>query len=755
MTTHEVDTARWRILLQGLRVGPVELPNRLVFGPHCPVFVDALGRPTEQFAAYFAERARGGAGLVIIGVSTVDRGGALFPVIGPAMFDDRVIEGLQRTAEAVHEAGSRLFIQLIHPGVQGSANWLRDPVAGDPDGRFTTVGPSAVPSPSNPGAITQELTEYEIWTLIDGFADAARRAQAAGLDGVEINAAVGFLVEQFLSPFYNHRADRWGGSLQNRARFLLEVLKATRCAVADRLAIGVRLTMDEQLPGGYGIDEALRVVGLLEEQHIYDYLNTCLGQAFTPHIHIASLYTPEAFERELVAKIRVAASRPVFITNRISSPMQAGDLIADGVADAVSMVRPLIADPESLRKAAAGRIDEIRPCLYCNQWCIGNVLQGMKVSCVVNPRAGRESLLALPIPAAQPRRVLIVGSGPAGLKAAEQLADRGHAVVLCEAAGVLGGAVRLAARLPGRGRIAAAVDHLIGRIERLSVEIRLDTTLDCDRALSLIATERFDDVIVATGADRATSGWNGATGAVVAGAAASPLVLSVDEVILGRRPLGRRVLVVDEPGDIVAAGIAELLGSEGFVVELVTRWPTIAPQVVSWGMAGDILPRLHAAGVRLATSLLVTEITGQGVQLLDPTTLHETRRDVDSLVLVGAPRGNSWLYDQLTPFAATAPWALHRIGDAIVPRSIGEAILEGEQIARRLTRAPSAGEAVVKLGVDTRSRNVLPDDVGRPDLPRTALREGHSADALAWETTPADSVRKPARTGAYGRVNGR
>lgn len=697
MSATAVDDNRWRVLLEGLRVGPVELPNRLVFGPHCPVFVDTQGRPTEQFAAYFAERARGGAGLVIIGVSAIDLGGTQFPIVVPALFDDRAIDGLRQTAEAVHEHGTRLFIQLTHPGLQGDPRGLRDPVIGVIDRRWTAVAPSALPSPGYPGVVARELSEPEIEALIEGFVAAAKRAARAGLDGVEIQAAVGFLVEQFLSPLYNQRTDRWGGSLENRARFLLEILARTRAAVGDRLAIGVRLTMDEQLPGGYDLQEAKRIVGLLEAQGVYDYLNTCLGQVQMPHVHIATLYTQEAFERDLVAEIRGAATRPVFMSNRITSPVMAGALIADGVADAVSMVRQLIADPDTLRKAAAGQLDEVRPCLSCNQWCIGNVFQGMKVSCVVNPRAGRESRLPGVARATEARRILIIGGGPAGLKAAEQAAECGHAVVLHEATETLGGAVRLAAALPGRRQIGAAVEHLVGRIARLGVEVHLGSRLDPAATLALIAAERFDEVIVATGATRATLGWSGATLGPVPGAAGNPLVLGVDEVIGGRRPAGSRVLVYDEPGDIVAAGVAELLASEGYTVELVTRWPQIGPQLALWGVAYDVLSRLHAAGVRLITGHLVAAVTSDGVRLVDPVARRETERAVDGIPLVGAPRRDSALYEALQAEAQRGPWRLHRIGDALAPRSIGEAIFEGDQVARQISGAAATAERPLAL----------------------------------------------------------
>jgi 2,4-dienoyl-CoA reductase-like NADH-dependent reductase (Old Yellow Enzyme family) len=414
MVAAEPHGERWRVLLAGLRLGPVEVPNRLAFGPHCPVFVDAAGRPTDQFAAYFAERARGGAGLVIIGASTVDPWGNLFPIKLPAMYDDGTIDGLRKTADAVHAQGSKLFIQLNHAGMYTDPRGLRDPVVGDPDGPLVVVAPSVLPSPTTPGVVTHELTEPEILALIEAFGAAAARAAAAGLDGVEVQAGIGALVEQFLSPLYNHRSDRWGGSVENRARFLLEIVARIRAAVGDNLAVGVRLTMDQMLPGGYGVEEAKRIVRLLEEQGTYDYLNTSLGNGLVPHIHFASLYTPLAFEREMVADVRTVATRPVFISNRILSPIAAGELIADGVADAVSMVRQLIADPDTLCKAADGLFDEIRPCLSCNQWCVGNVNQDMTVSCVVNPRAGRESRLPRAARANAPRRVLVVGGGRPG-----------------------------------------------------------------------------------------------------------------------------------------------------------------------------------------------------------------------------------------------------------------------------------------------------------------------------------------------------
>lgn len=684
-------TARggWRAILDPLQVGPLRLRNRLAFGPHCPVFVDrdGAGVPGEQFAAYMAERAAGGAGLVIVGVSAVDPTALHYPISVPALYDDAVVPGLRMMADAVHAHDSLLLVQLSHPGLHGDPRWQRDPTvgAGLPGPLpLAPVAPSALPAPASPGVVARELTELEIHALIDAFAESAARTAAACADGVEVQAAVGFLIEQFLSPLSNHRTDRWGGDLRGRARFLLEVVARVREAIGPQRAIGVRLTLDQMLPGGYGLDEAKRIVALLEEQGTYDYLNPCLGSFYLPHLHVASLYRPPAFEKEMVAELRAAATRPVFLSNRIVSIEHAGQLVAEGYADAINMVRQLIADPDTLVKAQAGEPEEIRGCISCNQWCIGNVYQGLRVSCVVNPRAGREAFVPERLVAGAPRRVLVVGGGPAGLKLAERATEAGHVVTLVEAGDELGGAVRLAARLPGREAVIEAVDHLARRLRRLDVEVLAGTRVDAGDVLERVQAEGFTDVVVATGARRDTGGWSGATGAEVAGLDAR-LTLAVDDLLAGERPpAGSSVLVADEPGDAIGVGLAELLAREGFAVELVTRWPVPGQQLAAWGFVPEILPRLHEAGVRLSTDRMVVALSAAGATVLNPYDGTTEERAVDAVVLVGAPRTRGELAAALG--AGACPAALHVIGDAAVPRSIGEAILEAEGLAARLCR---------------------------------------------------------------------
>src|ERR687893_2891817 len=394
-----------------LRVGPLTLPNRLVLPAHLTNYaVD--GRFTERHAAYYAARAAGGAGLIVTEECSTDPADRPYEKLVRG-HDPAVLPGMRRVADAVHAHGVPVFAQVNHNGGQSDSLHGRTPV----------LAPSPVPDPLF-REVPREASTADLARLVAGYADVAARCAAAGFDGVEVQASQSSLVRQFLSRATNRRADRYGGPLEHRARFLVEVLTAVREALGPGRALGVRLADEEGVDGGTTLAEAVATARLLAERGLVDYVSTTVGVATTTLDRVVPpMTTPPGYARYLSAAIRAAVDVPVVGVGRFLTPAQVERALAMSDCDLVGAVRAQIADPEFAAKALTGRDGEVRRCLGCNQECVARVGLNRPLGCVANPRAGREA--PLPVPRRR-RRVLVVGAGPAGLRAAATAASRGQ-----------------------------------------------------------------------------------------------------------------------------------------------------------------------------------------------------------------------------------------------------------------------------------------------------------------------------------------
>ncbi|MGE0386054.1 MAG: FAD-dependent oxidoreductase [Gammaproteobacteria bacterium] len=649
-------------IFEPLRIRNLEIPNRVARTAHGSGF--AQGVVSDRFIAYHLERAKGGCGLSILEAAPVHRSTSLGPHL--RVDDDSVIEGYRRMMAQIRPHGMRVFQQLWHgghhyPGVGG------------------VVPRSASSLPSvNMGVVPHPMTEAEIAEVIDAFARAAVRCREGGLDGVEIHAAHGYLFSQFMAPLSNWRNDQYGGSLENRARLLQEVLRAVRRAVGEDFPVGARFSASTAV-GGLGEEDIIQVIGLLQDEGLIDFVDASYGDYYSMDAIIGGMHRPTGYELHSSGRIAAAARVPRIVTGRFRTLEEVEQVLREGTADMVSMVRAHIADPALVRKSREGRMEEVRPCLGCQQGCLGGTTRNGAIGCTMNVAVGFEASLSedLITRVAAPRKVLIVGGGPAGLEAARVAALRGHRVVLAEASPRLGGAVNVAKRAPHLHGLGDSTDWLEREVYRLGVQVRLNTYMDADA----VRAEGADHVIVATGSLPRTDGFQIAIPGEPARGVDQPHVVSSTELLTNPNlKLGGTALVLDDVGHYEAIAAAEFLIGKGVAVTYVTWHPLMAPQVESFARTIPALTRLHTGSFDLLTRHALVEVQPGRclVRPLQGTRTREVPADTVVLVQFGEPLRD--LYDELRP----ALPGLQIVGDAAAPRDVLVAIAEGHMAARGL-----------------------------------------------------------------------
>ncbi len=652
-------------VLSPLEVGPVRLKNRIVSSAHLTHFArDHL--PSDQHVYYYREKARGGLGLIVTEASAVHPTSAQFPTVIFA-FDERVIPWYRRIAEAVHEEGAPVLAQLWHCGHHAAWATTRQPV----------LAPSDVPCLYY--RETPKVMEHEdIRTVVEAFRQSARNARDGGLDGVEINGAHSYLLAQFMSPATNRRDDEYGGSLENRLRFALEVIEATRDGLGDDRVLGIRLSADELIPVGYSLNEGVEIAKRLAAAGQLDYLNVSVGVYPTLFMVMPPMAIPPGYQVHAAARVRQSLRQegslvPVSTVGRIKDVRMADQIVESGQADLVCMTRATIADPFLPKKAALGQLEEIRPCIACNQGCVGNAGRERQITCTVNPEAGYEETRGdgTLAPAERRKRVVVIGGGPAGMEAARVAALRGHEVVLLEKGPELGGQVNIHARAPMRGEFREVTDYLASRVNKLGVDVRLNTEATEADVLSLDA----EAVIVATGS---VPGRSLASPFTASPATESGAVLTMWEVLLEQREVGQRVLIVDEEGHHPAMNVAEFLADKGKSVEVVTSLQHVANQLLLNLETPLIMTRLLSKGVTLTPYTVVSAVDGRTVTLTGVAGGIQRKVEVDTIVAVTRRRPVDGLYFALK---GKVP-ELYRVGDCLAPRYTDQAIHEGHSAGR-------------------------------------------------------------------------
>lgn len=645
-------------LFQPLQLRHKTLRNRIVFGAHTSNMSDD-GIPGERHRGYYEERARGGAGMIVVEPMPVHRTGVL--TRGNFRHStDEIIPHFRKITQAVQEHGAVICQQLYHIGQHG-----------DFDNSFEPAwSPSGLPSFHDSDG-SHAMSEMEIEELIEGFVQAARRAKESGFDGIELFAAYNAVIDQFWLPFNNRRDDKWGGSLENRTRFSRLIMERIRKVAGDDFIIGLAVNMDPTAAVSQSIEQLQEVIAWHDERQLMDYVTCGTGSYFN-----ASGIIPNVFYGDKLGAPHAEALKQVVRHARVQceahirTAENADYVVASGQADMVSIVRGQIADPHLANKARAGRPEEIRPCLSCNQMCWGRRYRDYWISCLINPSTGREFEWGGDrfTPAAKPRHVLVVGGGVAGMEAARVAAERGHRVTLAEASDRLGGQFRLAGLTPRRHQIIDFLDWQERELQRLQVRVLLNRPMDAEDVRAIAA----DEVIVATGS------WSDGTGFQRAMPEQDALpgigngnVASAEDVLARRAMPGKRVLILDETANWKGGGVALHLAEAGHEVVIVTGQANIMFEMARTNADVQLRARLRELGATLLAESVLREWRGNG-GIVQAHGGKACFVPADTLVLATTNVSERQLADEL---AAPA------IGDAVAARNAAMAIYEGRKLA--------------------------------------------------------------------------
>ena len=626
------------------------------------------GLPVERHRGYYEERARGGAAMIVVEPVPVHATG----VLTRGNFrhdDDGIIPHFRKVTDAVHDHGAVVLHQLYNVGQHG--DW---------DNSFeASPSPSGLPSYHDSHG-SQRMSEAVIQEHIAAFVLAAVRAKACGFDGVELFAAYNALIDQFWTPWNNRRDDRWGGSLENRARFSREILEGIRRAVGEDFIIGLAVSMQTTPGPGLSLEQLQEAVAWHDQRQLMDYVTCGTGSYFEFTEIIPTFSYADKLGAPYAEGLKsVLTHAKMQAEGHIRTPENADYVVASGQADMVSIVRGQIADPHLANKAKDGRPEDIRPCISCNRMCWGRRYRDYWISCLVNPSAGREFEWGGDRfePATKPKRVLVIGGGPAGLEAARVAAERGHQVTLAEAGAQLGGQFRLAGLQPRRQQIIDLLAWYEGQLAKLQVTLELNTYVEADE----VAAYKADAVIVATGSRPSPGGFQRGfpNQDRLPGIEKSNAFSAADVMSRAAQP-GKRVIVVDDEGNWKGCGTAWHLAEKGHEVTIIAAADMVGAEIKRTSADLPMRRALKKLGVRMITESGVKAWHGDAATVVNFLDGSEQQIAADALVLATTNEPERALHDAL---AAATP-ALHLIGDAAAAREANVAIFEARRLALAL-----------------------------------------------------------------------
>jgi NAD(H)-dependent 7beta-hydroxy-3-oxo-delta4-cholenoic acid oxidoreductase len=646
-------------LFSPITIGTMEVKNRIAMAPMTTNWAPADGTVPDKMIDYLEARAKGGVGLIIFETVTIDE---RFPYImqSVGLWDDSLIPSFKRFVDAMHVHGAKVAPQISHPGPE-SFSFLRG---------IPPVGPSPVLCKGT-GQVCRELTVEEIGEIVDQYGEAARRAREAGCDAMELHAAHNYMLAgSFLSPLRNKRTDAYGGRIDGRLRFLLEVVTSIKAKAGSDFPVILRISGDEYVHGGRTLSDTLYIAPKLVAAGVDAFEVSGGVQPELTWRILPPTGSPLGLNVPAAAALKQVVHVPVLVVGRINSPQLAEDILQKGHADMTVLGRALLADPEFPNKAAEGRFEDIAPCTACSLGCIGEQMKMRSMTCVVNPTLGREKEMAI-VPADTPKRVLVAGGGPGGLEAARVAALRGHQVTLCEKGGKLGGQLNLAAVAPTKQEICVWIQYLATQVQKAGVRVELHKEVTPD----LVEQMKPDVVIVATGGECLVP--------PIPGVDKAKVVHSTD-VLQGKvTPVRAKVLIIG--GGSVACEIADAIAGPGDnpldaenAVTIIEMLPEVA-QDEPPGARMLLLQRLRERGVRILTSATVKEITDDGV-VVARDGREETIGGMDHIILACGTRSVDHLREDLKGKVSE----IYVVGDAKRPRRALEAIAEGAAVGRAI-----------------------------------------------------------------------
>ncbi|MGB9868248.1 MAG: FAD-dependent oxidoreductase [Bacillota bacterium] len=634
------------------RLRGVTLRNRVVMPAMATNFARENGEPSDRMIAYYARRAQGGAALIIVENTNVSYPDGANGATQLRIDAERFVPALATLVERIHAYGAKAALQLNHAGASTRL---------EVTGGVQPVGPSAIPA-SNTASPPRELTEEEIEAIAVKFGEAARRAKKAGFDAVEIHGAHSYLLAQFLSPLTNKRTDKFGGSLENRLRFPVMVVERVRAAVGTGFPILFRISGDEFVEGGRGLEETIEVAKALVKCGV-DVLHVSAGNGYSLDKQIEPMPVEEGWKVYLAARLKKSVGVPVIAVGSIRHPHVAEAVLENGEADLIAIGRGLIADPDWPEKARQGAVDDIRMCINCNVGCAGNRIFGdLPLRCSINPEAGHEWMYP-ETTARRRKRILVIGAGPAGMTAAVYAARRGHEVILAEKGPALGGQLNLAMLPPGKQKIKWFLDYLAGAIVRARVSVLLKTEVD----RHLIEQVRPDCVIVASGSNPLVPG--------IPGIDSEGVVLAHDVLRNHMEFQSKKIVVAG--GGMVGCEVALHLAKQGNSITVVEMLPELARDVDPI-YRPTLLEELRQSGVTAKTHSVIERIevggvwvrsTGEGSAVSGA--VEKVEGDVVVLALGARPNDpfEGWI-EKLVP-------EVYRAGDCVAPGKIIDAVWSG------------------------------------------------------------------------------